>query len=123
MRRSADRQFPMRGDVWVVDLEPAVGSEIGRRRPALVVSNDASNRYSATVTVLPITSAPAKRAYLDEVVVQAGEAGLTENPNRIKANMVRTVDKSRLVRFVGALGATHLADVDRALRVHLDMLE
>lgn len=113
----------MRGDVWVVDLEPAVGSEIGRRRPALVVSNDASNRYSATVTVLPITSAPAKRAYLDEVVVQAGEAGLTENPNRIKANMVRTVDKARLVRFVGALGATHLADVDRALRVHLDMLE
>ena len=102
-------------------MEPVVGAEIGKQRPVLVVSNDLNNRFAATVTVLPITSAPARRAYPDEVVVPGGVAGLTRNANRIKANMIRTVDKSRLVRPIGDLPTGYHAEVRRALGIHLDM--
>ena len=113
--------YPRYGEVWIADLEPVVGAEIGRRRPVLIVSNDANNRYAATVTVLPITSAPARRDYPDEVVVLAGTAGLSQS-SRIKAHMVRTLDKRRLLNFIGALTEQYHAEINRAVCVHLNML-
>ena len=70
-----------------MDFEPVVGSEIGKTRPALLVSNNDNNRYAATVTVLPITSAPARRDYPDEVTVPQGVAGLSRN-SRIKVSHI-----------------------------------
>ncbi len=112
---------PRYADVWFADLEPVMGSEIGKRRPVVVVSNNLNNQYAATVTVLPITSAPAKRAYPDEVLVPKGVAGLTQDNNRIKANMVRTIDKRRLLRVVGRLPEEYRARIENALKIHLNM--
>ena len=113
--------YPRYGEIWITELDPVVGSEIGRRRPALIVSNDQNNRYSDTVTVLPMTSQPPSRRYFHEVQVPAGTAGLSQN-SRIKANMVRTLDKRRLLQFIGALPVQYYAEIHRALSVHLNML-
>ena len=115
-----EASFPHRGDIYEVNLDPVVGSETGKRRPALVVSNDINNEYSQTVTVLPITGQPAERHYPFEVLVPKGIAGLTMD-SRIKANQIRTVDKRRLVSFRGSLPSEYLLHVEQALRIHLNL--
>lgn len=114
------RDFPRHGDIYEVNLDPVVGSETGKRRPALIVSNDVNNQYSETVTVLPITGQPAKRVYPFEVLLPKGVAGLTLD-SRVKANQIRTVDKRRLVRFRGSLPPQYLPQVEKALRIHLNL--
>lgn len=119
-QRLAQSDFPRYGAIYDVELDPVVGSETGRRRPALVVSNDVNNQYAATVTVLPITGQPAAKQYPFEVLVPAGVGGLTVD-SRVKANQVRTVDKARLVRLRGQLPAQYLPEVKKALRIHLNL--
>jgi mRNA interferase MazF len=119
-RRVQQLDFPHYGAIYDVNLDPVVGSETGRRRPALVVSNDVNNQYAATVTVLPITGQPAPKLYPFEVLVPAGVGGLTVD-SRVKANQVRTVDKARLVRLRGQLPPQYLPEVKNALRIHLDL--
>ncbi len=116
----ARADFPRYGDIYDVDLEPVVGAEIGKRRPALIVSNDINNQSSDTVTVLPITGQPAKKHYPFEVLISKGVAGLTTD-SRVKANQIRTVDKRRLVRLRGSLPAQYFPDVEKALKVHLNI--
>src|SRR3990170_1492462 len=99
--------FPRYGAIYDVDLDPVVGSETGRRRPALGGLNDVNNQYAATVTVVPITGQPASKHYPFEVFVPAGVGGLTVD-SRVKANQVRTVDKARLVRLRGQLPTQYL---------------
>ncbi|MBI4310951.1 MAG: type II toxin-antitoxin system PemK/MazF family toxin [Chloroflexi bacterium] len=120
-----NRGFPHYGDIYDVDLEPVVGSETGnsvtgRPRPVLVVSNDTSNEFSDTVTVIPLTGEPARRVYPFEVVIPRGVDGLTLD-SRAKANQIRTVDKRRLVRFRGALPRTFYPQVKQAIKHHLDI--
>jgi mRNA interferase MazF len=113
-------EFPRYGDIYDVNLDPVVGSEIGKRRPALIVSNDINNEHSETVTVLPVTGQPAKKEYPFEVLVPKGVAGLTV-ASRIKANQIRTVDKRRLINFRGALPSQYLPRVEKALKTHLGL--
>jgi len=115
-----DRSFPQYGDIYDVNLDPVIGAETGKCRPALVVSNDINNEFSQTINVLPITSQPARKQYPFEVLVVKDVAGLTAD-SRIKANQVRTVDKRRLVSFSGSLPAEYLPRVEKALKVHLNM--
>lgn len=112
--------FPRYGDIYEVNLDPVVGAETGKLRPALIVSNDINNEFAQTVTVLPITSQPAKKHYPFEVLVPKGIAGLTAD-SRIKANQVRTVDKRRLVIFRGSLPSEYLPQAEKALKIHLNM--
>ena len=119
-RRVVATDFPRYGDIYDVRLDPVVGSETGKRRPALVVSNNINNEYSETVTVVPITGQPAKKLYPFEVAVPKGIAGLTAD-SRVKANQIRTVDKRRLVRFRGSLPSQCLSDIEEALKIHLNL--
>ena len=116
----SERIFPRYGDIYEVNLNPVIGSETGKCRPGLIVSNDINNEFSQTVTVLPITSQPARKQYPFEVLVLKDVAGLTAD-SRIKANQVRTVDKLRLVSFVGSLPSEYLPKVEKALKIHLNM--
>ncbi|MFH1031744.1 MAG: type II toxin-antitoxin system PemK/MazF family toxin [Chloroflexota bacterium] len=112
--------FPRYGDIYQVNLDPVVGAETGKLRPAVIVSNDINNEFSQTITVLPITGQPARKHYPFEVLLPEGVAGLTAD-SRIKANQVRTVDKRRLVSFRGSLPPEYLPQVERALKIHLNM--
>jgi mRNA interferase MazF len=84
------------------------------------VSNDFSNEFSQTITILPITSQPAKKQYPFEVFVPGNTAGLIAD-SRIKANQIRTVDKRRITSFVGSLPAEYIPKVEKALKIHLNM--
>ncbi|MCL4513338.1 MAG: type II toxin-antitoxin system PemK/MazF family toxin [Candidatus Eremiobacteraeota bacterium] len=110
-------RFPKRGEIWLVSLDPIIGSEIGKARPALVISNDRGNEFSETVTVLPITSQTDK-VYPFEALIPPGLGNLLK-PSKVKSNQIRTVDKKRLVKFIGTLEEKIMEDVDRSLLIHL----
>lgn len=113
-------KFPRYGDIYEVKLDPVIGSETGKSRPALVVSNDTNNEYSATITVLPITGQVARKAYPFEVLIPKDVAGLSMD-SRVKTNQIRTVDKSRLVSFRGSVPSQYFPQIEKALKIHLNM--
>ena len=107
----------LRGQVWLANLDPAVGSEINKTRPALVVSNDLHNNSLHHITVLPITD-KGEKIYSVEVFLPKGTAGLMKD-SKIRCHQIRTLDKSRFVRFLGECPADQWPQVSRALRIHL----
>lgn len=119
MPGSTKSGFPRRGDIYEINLDPVVGAETGKRRPALIVSNDINNEYAQTVTVMPVTEQPANKPYPFEIPVPGSTAGLGDS--QIKANQVRTVDKGRLVSFRGSLPPEYMPQVEKALKIHLNM--
>lgn len=109
--------FPKRGQIWQVSLEPVEGHEIGKTRPALVISNDKNNEYSSTVTLIPITASIGK-IYPFEVFISRQDSGL-QLDSKIKCNQIRTVDKLRLLKYAGGLSVEILKKVEEALLIHL----
>lgn len=108
-----------RGEIYWVNLDPTLGSEIRKTRPALVVSNDANNIHSGTVTILPITS-NVEKIYPFEVFLPAGSCGNKEDC-KVKADQIRTVDKRRLGKPVGFASSQILAEAEGAMRLHLGL--
>lgn len=84
---------PRRGEVYWAELEPALGSEQGGRRPVIVVQNDIGNQHSATTIVVPVTSSSAKAWYRVNVSLPDG---VLPKPSVAKCSQVRTIDKRRL---------------------------
>ena len=109
--------FPKRGEIWLVSLEPVIGHEIGKTRPALVISNDQNNQFAETVTVLPITS-KTEKIYPFETHLSKEESG-TNVDSKVKSNQIRTVDKKRLAKFLSAISQEKLMQVEQSLLIHL----
>ncbi|MCL6448580.1 MAG: type II toxin-antitoxin system PemK/MazF family toxin [Armatimonadetes bacterium] len=108
-----------RGDVFLVDFNPARGSEQAGDRPAVIVQNDVGNRHSPTVIIAAVTTAGGK-TYPFLVRLKAGEGGL-ERESMVNAAQILTIDKSRLVKKLGSLSAEKISEVNRALKVSLDL--
>ena len=106
-----------RGDVYLVSLDPVVGSEVGKTRPAVIVQNDLANRSSPTATVIPITSRE-DRVYPFQVRLSAGEGGL-EKGGKVLCEQIRTISRQRLGRRVGHLPEDRLRKIREALDRHL----
>jgi len=111
-------EYPKRGEIYLVCLDPTIGSEINKTRPALIISNDINNKLSDTITVIPITTSTGK-VYPFEVLLSA-ECGLPKS-SKAKCNQIRTIDKKRLVRLIGTVSGKLLESVEKALRIHLGM--
>lgn len=109
-----------RGDVYLAALDPVVGREIAKTRPVVVVSNDLNNEFSGTVTVLPITSGSLEKIYPFEVLLPKGTANLPKD-SKVKANQIRTLDRSRLVKRIGELPTDIMAGIEKALMLHLSL--
>ena len=112
----------LRGEIRVVDLEPARGSEANKRRPAVVVSNDGANTTAfrlnrGVITVVPVTSNVAQ-VYPFQVLLPAAECGLPTDC-KAQAEQVRSISIERVGRRVGQLPAALLAELEDALRLHL----
>lgn len=105
-----------RGDVFLVNFDPTIGSETKKTRPAVVVSNDINNRHSPIVSIAPVTS-NIRRIYSFEVEVSEASAGL-ERPSKIMINQTRAVDKARLVKRLGRLSPDIMQAIDDALKLH-----
>jgi mRNA interferase MazF len=104
-----------RGEVWWVSFDPSIGGEIRKRRTAIVVSNDASNRALNRLQVIPLTS-NVERLYPCEAYVT-----LNGEQRKAMADQIATVSKKRLQKRTGRLSATDLDAVERAIRVQLDL--
>ncbi len=111
-----------RWSVWLANLDPVVGSEQGRTRPVLVISQTALNDILPVVNVLPITSRKAgRRIYPNEALLPAGAAGLTLE-SIVLCYQIRTLDKRRLGRAFGMLADEVLQQtVVDALTFQLDI--
>lgn len=106
------------GEIYYANLSPAVGSEIDKRRPVLIVSNDTNNRVATTVTILPITSS-VSRVYPFEVLLNPEDSGLPKS-SKVQAQQVRTISKQRIEgEPVGTLSEELMLLVDAALKLHL----
>lgn len=104
-----------RGEVWWVEFDPAVGSEVRKTRPAVIISNDAANRNLARFVVVPVTS-NAERQYPGEAVVMvAGQK------SKAMADQIMAADKSRLKSQAGTLSKSDLKAVEDAILVHFGM--
>jgi mRNA interferase MazF len=111
-----------RGEIREVDLDPVRGSEANKRRPAVIVSNDAANSTAeqlgrGVVTVVPVTS-NVERLYPFQVLLPAAATGLAAD-SKAQAEQVRSVAIERVGRRVGQLTAPLMAELDEALRLHL----
>ena len=104
----------------MLPLDPTVGCEISKTRPVVVVSNDVGNEYAPTVTVVPVTTENLDRIYPFEVKFLKGEGNLAVN-SKAKADQIRTIDKTRLVKFIGDLTPRAMAEIEQAMRQHLDL--
>lgn len=105
------QQFPKRGEIYWVNLDPSVGGETKKTRPALLVSNDIGNEMANIVMVAPITS-KVKNVYPFEVkVLVNGKAG------KIMLNQCRAVDKSRLISKIDDIDQETMKSVEDAIKI------
>ena len=109
-----------RGAVVLVRLDPAVGSEIRKTRPAVVVSNDVACRRDAVVQIVPITTLPDRALRPYEACFASRESGL-ERPSRAVTNQIRTVARERVVQRLGSARSEEMQGLDLALAIQLGL--
>ena len=105
-----------RGSVWWVEFDPAVGTEINKTRPAVIVSNDIANQYLARVVVIPLTS-NISRIYPGEAIVV-----LNGNKNKAMTDQIMSADKSRLKNKISDLSNSDMASIETAMKRFFDLI-
>ncbi len=111
----------IRGEVFEVNFDPAVGSEPKKTRPCVVIQNDTGNKYSPVTIVAVITGAEnVPKRYPVDVPVPKGEAGLTKD-SVIQCNLIRCLDESRFLRSMGHVTPRTMEKVNGALRISLGL--
>jgi mRNA interferase MazF len=112
---------PRRGEIYLVSLDPTVGHEIRRTRPAVVIQNNVSNRYSPITIVAAISSQFGDPPHPREIPIPP-KSGLTK-PWAVILNQIRSVDRKRLVKRLGAIDAATMRRVDEALLISLGLID
>ncbi len=112
------KHFPRRGEVWLVNWNPARGSEQAGQRPALVIQNDIGNERASTTIVAAISSSV--KIFPMNVKIEPPEGGL-DFSSIVKTSQILTVDKKRLERKIGQLGKEKMEEINQALKLSLDL--
>jgi mRNA interferase MazF len=109
-------------NVFMVNLEPTIGSEQGKTRPVLVVRNEDVNKILPIVNIVPITSRkPERIVYPNEVLVQAGSGNL-KHDSVILYHQIRAIDKKRIGNHLGRINEKQIvAEIHAALKFQLDL--
>ena len=104
-----------RGEVWWINFDPSVGGEIRKKRPAVIVSNDAANQFLNRVQIVPLTSRVGKLYPSETYVDFRGKKA------KAMADQLTTVSKSRLINKAGPVPKRALTGVEQAIIVQLDL--
>ena len=104
-----------RGEVWWVEFDPSIGTEIRKTRPAVIMSNDAANRNLARVVVVPLSSHTGRTYPGEAVVTVSGQS------SKAMSDQIMAADKTRLKSLLGTLNKPDLLAVEDAIKVHLGM--
>ncbi len=104
-----------RGEAWWVHFDPSIGGEIRKKRPAVIVSNDAANKYLNRVQVVPLTSSTENLYPSEAYVTVAGKKG------KAMADQLATVSKLRLTKRIGVLADEDMKGIGEAIKVQLDL--
>ena len=113
---------PKRGEVYLVSFDPTLGAEIQKTRPALILQNDISNQYSPITIVAAITSQFKKPPFPTAVLIIPPEGGL-DTQSAVLLNQIRSIDKRRLIKLLGALRPETMNRVNDALQISLGLVE
>ena len=112
------KRFPRRGEVWLVNWNPARGSEQAGKRPALVIQNNIGNEKAPTTIVAAISGSV--KMFPMNVRIDPPESGL-DLPSIVKTSQILTVEKKRLEKRIGRLSAEKMEEVNGAIRLSLDL--
>jgi mRNA interferase MazF len=104
-----------RGEVWWVNFDPSVGGEIRKKRPAVIVSNNAANQFLNRVQVVPLTSSVGKLYPSETYITLRGKKA------KAMADQLTTVSKKRLINQAGTVTKNELEGLERAIMIQLDL--
>ena len=113
------KDFPLRGEVWLVNWNPARGSEQAGKRPALVIQNDIGNEKASTTIMAAISGSV--KIYPMNVKLDPPEGGLNQS-SIVKTGQILTVSKERLEKRLGQISAKKMEEINRAIKLSLDLL-
>lgn len=119
MARLINQPIAKRGDVWIVDLNPAFRREIGKKRPALIISSDIVNRASPTVIIIPFSSQATAKGP-ERIFVPKSLINLAKD-SYIITTQIKAIDRDRLQKKVGELPPPILTNVEEAIQLVLDL--
>lgn len=103
-----------RGDIYCADLNPVIGSEQGGTRPVIVIQNDTGNRHAPTLIVATVTTKINKKPKLPTHYLIENNPAFTE-PSVVMLEQIRTIDKSRVERYLGKITRSEMYGIDKAL--------
>lgn len=117
---STYRKLIKRGQVYFADLGDGIGSEMAGVRPVIIIQNNMGNKYSPTVTVVPITSKFKDLNQPTHFLVQAGTANLNKD-SVILAESIRTISKERLRYYIGDLNDNFMKQISNTVKIQLGL--
>ena len=106
----------LRGEIWWVNFDPSVGGEIRKKRPAVIVSNDISNRYLNRVQVVPLSSKTDKLYPCETLILFGGIR------SKAMADQLTTVSKQRLISKGGEITLQEMESINQIIRLQLDLI-
>lgn len=109
-----------RGDIYFANLNPFIGSEQGGKRPVLVLQNNDGNFFSSTLIVAPMTTRVYKKQDLPTHYILEKAKGLSY-PSIVLLEQIRTIDKRRVIAYMGKVSKEQMSEIDDYIRTSLDL--
>lgn len=112
----------LRGDVYLVNLDPVVGKEIGKARPAVIIQNDIGNKFSPVTIIAPISSVKEITKPLPIMTyIQKGDGGI-QDESYVDCGQIRTIEiKERLITKLGSISQIKMLEINKAIKVSLSL--
>ena len=110
-----------RGEIWIADLNPGYEQEIHKKRPVVIISNDAINKYSPTLIILPVTSRVFPLG--PEKILLSKKNKKLHKKSAILILGIRNIDRNRLIRKISYVDGENMIEIEDGLKLVLELKE